>query len=252
MVFLHREAADGRTGRVRLRVRDEARSFGAWMLCDVEFAATGLWVDPEATAAELGCDGEVICALCGGGRETAHAEVGCADLVEAAGLLVVVVRNWAVAVIAQVVHVDAHGDGGLAVLAGGLVAYVLFAVLNPNKKPAHAAPERLDHVPDVGRVPEGLDAHEAACLGLMLVLARWHARESGDGVKCRFGVVGIGAVGEGPEVENGEESHLEAKEEGRYANLQVWVGDHLGGMDDLECGGADTDGCCLPEGEKDN
>jgi hypothetical protein len=140
-------------------------------------------------------------------------------------------------------------------VGGVVVADVVVAALDADEEPADAAAEGLDDVPDVDGIPDGKQAERAAGAGIVLVLlgpldgARGAVR---NGVEGWLGVVEVGAVGEGPEVEDGEEGHLEAQEEGRNADFEVWVGEDLVLVDDVEGGGAEGDGRGLPEGEEDD
>lgn len=150
-----------------------------------------------------------------------------------------------------------HADGALAgaVLAKGrVVARVLVSVLDADEEPPDTATEGLDNVPQVHGVPQGLDADEAPRAGDVLVLPGLLAIVVWVryGVECRLGGVEVGPVGESPEVEDGEDGHLEAEQERGDADFKVRVGEHLVGVDDVEGRRADTDGGGLPEGEEDD
>ena len=191
--------------------------------------------------AELGGDGQVVGALHGGGI----ASQGAAAV---AGVHAV---KGALAGLLQVVHVQTAVHRG--VFAGRLVADVLVAVLNADEEPADAAAEGLEDIPQVDGVPQGSHAEEATHARAVLVYTR---RIGGVqvrvGVEGARGVVGVRAPGEGPQVEDGEEGHLEAEEQRRNADLDIGIGERRVGFDDVQGTGPNADGEALPERQEDD
>lgn len=133
------------------------------------------------------------------------------------------------------------------------VADVLLAVLDADEQPAHAAAHGLDQVPRVHGVYQGADAHRTAARGLVLVLDRGAAAdEIRRGVERRGRAGDVGPEGKGPEVEEGEEGHLDADEQAGDADLEVALGQLRAGLHGGDGRRADGEQHRLPQHKEDD
>lgn len=128
-------------------------------------------------------------------------------------------------------------------LVGLLVRDILLALADAADEPAHAAAKGLDKVPDVHGVKERREAKEAAGVGQADVFdSRAAVGNVGAGVEAARGVGLVGLVGEGPDVEEREDGHFNAEQQGGDADLEIGVSNGLVGMDNVERRGAEGDG----------
>lgn len=152
----------------------------------------------------------------------------------------------------QLVGADfAEADG---VVAAEAVAYILLTATDSAKQPANTAAEGLDDVPDIHGVKDGREADQAARLGLALVFNRGAAALVEVRARVVYGgrVLFVWRVGESPEVQQRKGSHFYAEEQRGDADFDVWVGEDLVGVHNVEGRGADGNGRGLPEGEEDD
>lgn len=134
-----------------------------------------------------------------------------------------------------------------------LVAGIVLALLHPAEQPAHAAPKGLDKVPGVQCVPDGGEAEEASAGRVLGVFKIGLALgDVGTWVEAGFRAGAVLGVGEGPEVEDGEDGHLETEEEGGDSDLEVGVGEIFVGVDQIEGRGSEGNGDGLPKGQEDH
>lgn len=122
------------------------------------------------------------------------------------------------------------------------------ALLNANEEPANATAKRFDHVPKIQGIKDSQKTQWSSFRGAALVFS---ASQSQGWVRrwvvTWFGAGNIWLVGEGPDMQNSKDGHLEAEKERRDADLEVRVGQNLVGLYNAQRGCAHGDGSGLPE-----
>ena len=128
-----------------------------------------------------------------------------------------------------------QAGAGLGVI---LIADILFPGLPTDGEPFEPSPDGLDEIPGIESVHQGLFAKGSALVRGFGVHEEAGAGFGGDDGGAADIVFG---PGEGEEVEEGEEGHFDAEEEGGDADFDVGGGDPGGGFDGA-ARGQDGDG----------
>ena len=117
------------------------------------------------------------------------------------------------------------------------VADVLLAVLTAHRSPAEAARDGLDDIPGIEGIGEGVQAERPADVGFGGVKLHVRPAFRSDDVGAVYVVVFPGV---GEEVQDGEDSHFNAEEQGGDADFDVGGG-YMGGFFDDIGGGEEVD-----------
>ena len=128
------------------------------------------------------------------------------------------------------------------------VADVLMAVSAANIGPAKGAGNVFDNVPRIEGFSESTEAETATLICGLGVRKKSRGGFGGDD-RGAFDIVWLPR--KGPEMKDGEDGHFDAKEHGRYANLDIRGLNCLAGFNGTG-GGEKGDKECLPEREEDD
>ncbi len=134
----------------------------------------------------------------------------------------------------------------LGVFPRHVVTRIGVAVFVTLDQPPGPSSCRLQHVPTVEGVPEGLDPHKTPLVRKRLCLLT--RDRLGQGL---LGPLSIGLPAESPEVENGKDGHLNAQQQRGNADLDVGSLDRLGRLDDARARQEGDEGR-LPETQEDD